>query len=380
MQDSGARSSAPVHDRSVLLSAACRRVFVGRGTNPGKEEPMQRKFFIALIVFVFSAGFSIRTVAAQESFYAGKNILIIVGFSPGGGYDTYARVIARHLGKHIPGNPAVTVDNMPGAGSLISANHIYKVAKPDGLTIGHFIGGLFLQQLLGKPGVEFDARRFEYIGVPGQDEFVIGLSKASGITSAEQWIASKTAIKLGGVASGSGTDDLPNVLRATIGLPIQLVSGYKGTADIRLAFANGEIQGLSNSWQSFKSTWRNELESKELMIVLQETLASHPDFPQVPMALNFAKTEEAKQLIRAVIQVHGPTVRPFVVPPGTPKERVEMLRKGFAETLKDPELLAEAKKANLEINPLDGAELERRVKEIFSLDPSLVEKLKQILK
>lgn len=341
---------------------------------------MQRKFFIALIVFVFSAGFSIRTVAAQESFYAGKNILIIVGFSPGGGYDTYARVIARHLGKHIPGNPAVTVDNMPGAGSLISANHIYKVAKPDGLTIGHFIGGLFLQQLLGKPGVEFDARRFEYIGVPGQDEFVIGLSKASGITSAEQWIASKTAIKLGGVASGSGTDDLPNVLRATIGLPIQLVSGYKGTADIRLAFANGEIQGLSNSWQSFKSTWRNELESKELMIVLQETLASHPDFPQVPMALNFAKTEEAKQLIRAVIQVHGPTVRPFVVPPGTPKERVEMLRKGFAETLKDPELLAEAKKANLEINPLDGAELERRVKEIFSLDPSLVEKLKQILK
>jgi hypothetical protein len=137
---------------------------------------------------------------------------------------------------------------------------------------------------------------------------------------------------------------------------------------------------LSNSWQSFKSTWRNELESKDLTIVLQETLAPHPDFPQVPMALNFAKMEEAKQLIRAVIQVHGPTVRPFVVAPGTPKDRVEILRKGFAETLKDPELLAEAKKANLEINPLDGTELERRVKEIFSLNPVLVEKMKQILK
>jgi tripartite-type tricarboxylate transporter receptor subunit TctC len=269
---------------------------------------------------------------------------------------------------------------MPGAGSLISANHIYKVAKPDGLTIGHFIGGLFLQQLLGKPGIEFDARRFEYVGVPGQDEFMLGISKASGITSAQQWLASKTPIKLGGVASGSGTDDLPNVLKATIGLPIQLVSGYKGTADIRLAFSNGEIQGLSNSWQSFKSTWRNELESRELMIVLQETLTAHPEFPQIPVALDFAKTEDAKQLIRTVIQVHGATVRPFVLPPGTPKERVEILRKGFSDALKDPELVAEAKKANLELNPLDGAELERRVKDIFSLNRSLVDKLKQILK
>jgi tripartite-type tricarboxylate transporter receptor subunit TctC len=269
---------------------------------------------------------------------------------------------------------------MSGAGSLILANHIYKVAKPDGLTIGHFIGGLFLQQLLGKPGIEFDARRFEYIGVPAQDEFVIGLSKASGITSAEQWMAAKTPIKLGGVASGSGTDDLPNILKATLGLPIQLVSGYKGTADIRLAFNNGEVQGLSNSWQSFRATWRNELATGERMIVLQETLTPHPEFPQVPLALNFAKTEEAKQLIRAVVQIHGPTVRPLVLSPGTPKERVQILRKGLADALKDPELLAEAKKANLELNPLEGAELERRIKEIFALDPSLIEKLKEILK
>lgn len=341
---------------------------------------MQRRFFIALVIFGISVELNIPTASSQEQFYAGKNILIIVGFSPGGGYDTYARLIARHLGKYIPGNPSVTVDNMPGAGSLISANHVYKIAKPDGLTIGHFIGGLFLQQLLGKPGIEFDARKFEYIGVPAQDEFMLGVSKASGISTAQQWLASKTPVKLGGVASGSGTDDLPNVLKATIGLPLQLVSGYKGTADIRLAFANGEIQGLSNSWQSFKSTWRNELESRELVIVLQETLTPHPDFPQTPVALKFAKSEEAKQLIRTVIQVHGPTVRPFVVPPGTPKERVDILRKGFADVLKDPELLAEARKANLDLNPLDGAELERRVKEILNLNPSLADKLKQILK
>jgi tripartite-type tricarboxylate transporter receptor subunit TctC len=341
---------------------------------------MYPNFFIAVIIFGLSGAFDIQTVSSQEQFFAGKNIRIIVGFTPGGGYDTYARLIARHLGKYIPGNPAVAVENMSGAGSLILANHIYKVAKPDGLTIGHFIGGLFLQQLLGKPGIEFDARRFEYIGVPAQDEFVIGLSKASGITSAEQWMAAKTPIKLGGVASGSGTDDLPNILKATLGLPIQLVSGYKGTADIRLAFNNGEVQGLSNSWQSFRATWRNELATGELMIVLQETLTPHPEFPQVPLALNFAKTEEAKQLIRAVVQIHGPTVRPLVLSPGTPKERVQILRKGLADALKDPELLAEAKKANLELNPLEGAELERRIKEIFALDPSLIEKLKEILK
>lgn len=341
---------------------------------------MGRRIFSALIVIGFSVAFRISAASSQEPFYKGKTIRIIVGFSPGGGYDTYARVIARHFSKYLPGNPTVAVENMAGAGSLISANHVYKVARPDGLTIGHFIGGLFLQQLLGKPGIEFDARRFEYIGVPAQDEFMIGISKASGITSAEQLMTAKTPIKLGGVSSGSGTDDLPNVLKATIGLPVQLVSGYKGTADIRLAFSSGEIQGLSNSWQSFRATWRKELESGELIVVLQETLTPHPELPHVPLAINLARTEEAKKLIRAVVQVHGPTVRPFALPPGTPKERVQILRKAFMEVMKDQELLAEAKKARLEINPLDGVELERGISEIFALDSALVNKLKDILR
>jgi tripartite-type tricarboxylate transporter receptor subunit TctC len=184
---------------------------------------MCRKVFSALVLMGFSLMFGINGASSQEAFYKGKSMRIIVGFSAGGGYDTYARLIARHLPKYIPGSPTVTVENMPGAGSLISANHLYRVAKPDGLTIGHFIGGLFLQQLLGRPGIEFDARKFEYIGVPAQDEFMLGVSKASGITNAEQLMASKTPIKFGGVATGSGTDDLPNVLKATIGLPVKLV-------------------------------------------------------------------------------------------------------------------------------------------------------------
>jgi len=321
-----------------------------------------------------------QAVHAQTNFFEGKTIRLIVGFTAGGGYDAYTRTIGRHMGKHVPGNPAIIVENMPGAGSMISANYIYKAAKPDGLTIGHFIGGLFLQQLLAKPGIEFDAAKFNYVGVPAQDNFVLGIAKSTGIVDVDSWLASKQVIKFGGVASGSGSDDIPNILKATIGLPIQLVSGYKGTADVRLAFNSGEVSGLSNSWESTKSTWRKELETGELKLVLQATLKPHPEFPKLPMALNYAKTEEAKRLISTVARVHGPTVRPYVLPPSTPKDRVQTIRKAFMDTMTDPEFLAEAKKVNLDINADDGAALEQNVKEILKLDPALIAKLKEVLK
>jgi tripartite-type tricarboxylate transporter receptor subunit TctC len=152
------------------------------------------KALILLSVIIAAAG---QPAYSAAPFYEGKAIRIIVGTAPGGGYDTYTRLIARHSSKHIPGNPTIIVDNMPGAGGLVSANHLFKVAKPDGLTVGHFVGGQFLQQLLGKPGIEFDALKFEYIGVPAQDNFVFGVAKAIGITSMEQWSASKTAVKFG---------------------------------------------------------------------------------------------------------------------------------------------------------------------------------------
>src|SRR2546425_9382894 len=173
---------------------------------------MFRNLAKILLVFLFSLTF-LKQSLAQAPFYKGKTVRIIVGASAGGGYDTYSRTIARHMGKHIPGNPVFVVDNMPGAGFLISANYMYKIAKPDGLTIGHFIGGLFLQQLLGKAGIEFDAAKFQYVGVPGQDNFVIGIAKASGILDVDSWLAAKQVVKFGGVASGSGSDDIPNVLK-----------------------------------------------------------------------------------------------------------------------------------------------------------------------
>jgi tripartite-type tricarboxylate transporter receptor subunit TctC len=317
---------------------------------------------------------------AQEPFYQGKTIRLIVGLAPGGGYDLYSRVIARQMGKHIPGNPTIVVDNMTGAGSVIAANYMFKAARPDGLTIGHILGGLFLQQLLENPAIEFDGRRFEYIGVPTQDHFLIGLSKATGITSFENWMATKKLVKLGGVTPGGATDDVPKVLAATLGLPIKVVTGYKGTGPIRLAFDSGEVDGVCNAWESFKSTWRKQIESGDVAIVLQGTVKAHPELPNVPVAFDFLKTEEARKLFQAVVRVHGPSTRPYFLPPGTPKERVQILRKAYMDTMKDPEFLADANKAKLDLNPDDGAGLERNVKEIFDLQPSLVAKLKEILK
>jgi len=342
---------------------------------------MSRKLsYLVLIIAIGLACICSAAHATTHDFYKGKTIRMIVGLAPGGGYDTYSRLIARHMGKYIPGNPAITVENMTGAGSLIAANHIYRAARPDGLTIGHILGGLFLQQLLEKPGIEFDGRKFEYIGVPAQDNFLIGLSKATGITSLEQWMASKTAVKLGGVTPGGATDDVPKVLAFALGLPIQVVSGYKGTSEIRLAFHSGEVQGVCNAWESFKSTWRKEVESGDVIFVLQATVKAHPELPKIPVAFDFLKTEEARKLFQVVVRVHGPSTRPYLLPPGTPKERVEVLRKAYMDTMKDPEFLAEAKKANLDINPDDGAGLERNVRDIFKLEPSLVAKLKEILK
>ena len=292
---------------------------------------------------------------AQEPFYKGKTVRVIVGGSAGGGYDTYTRVIARHLGRHVPGNPSFVVENMTGAGTLISANHVFKVAKPDGLTIGHFIGGLLLQQVLGKPGIEFEGQKFEYLGVPAQDNTVIGITKASGVTSIENWLATKTSLKFGGVGPGSATDDIAKVVRSTVGVPIQLVSGYKGTADIRLAINSGELHGIANSWESFKSGWSKEIESGAVMVVLQMVPnRRHPDLPNVPMITDIVKNEDARKIIQAGIYDYGAIARPYVLPPNTPKDRVLMLRKGLAETYRDPEFLADAQKARLDMDPLSG--------------------------
>jgi tripartite-type tricarboxylate transporter receptor subunit TctC len=316
---------------------------------------------------------------ATPEFYRGKTIRIVVGLAAGGGFDTYSRAIARHMGKHIPGHPAIIVENMTGAGSLIAANYVYKIAKPDGLTIGNFVGGLIGQQLLGNPGIEFDARKFEWIGVPVKDNVACALTKTSGIASVEQWMAAKTPVKLGATAPGSPTYDVPRLLTSTLGLPIHVVAGYKGTAEIRLAADGGEVAGGCWAWESIKATWRQALETGDVLIVLQTVPEAHPDLPSVPLAMSFAKTDEARQLIEAGIHDLSAITRPYSLPPGTPKERLQLLRQAFMDTLRDPEFVAEAEKSHLDIDPVPGDVMERIIAGLFTLEPPLLAKLKETL-
>jgi tripartite-type tricarboxylate transporter receptor subunit TctC len=318
---------------------------------------------------------------AQEPFYKGKTIRIIVGAAPGGGFDTYSRTIARHMGRHIPGNPTIIVENMPGAGFVIAVNHLYKVAKPDGLTIGNWIGTLVVSQVVGRKGLEFDVRKFEYIGSPVKNHDTCVLTKASGITNIEKWMGSKTPVKLGSTPPGSTTYENAAVLKEALGLPIQIVAGYKGTSEIRLAAEAGEVAGLCGlSWASAKSTWRRGLESGDAIVVLQNAPRPHPELSNVPLAINLAKTEEARKLIQVGIHDTGTMTYLYSLPPGTPKERVQMLRRAFQETMKDPEILAEAKKATLDLDPVSGEELERIIAAFFNLEPAIANKLKEVLK
>jgi len=338
---------------------------------------MDRIFtMLALLVAISPAG----NASAAEDFFRGKSMRIVVGFSAGGGFDTYARLIARHLSKHISGQPSIAVENMTGAGSLIAANHVYRVAKPDGLTIGHFIGGFFLGQVLGQPGIEFDARKFEFIGAPISDHVVCALTKASGITSMDKWMAAKTPVKMGGIAPGTSTpDNATRILKAALGLPIQVVTGYKGTADVRLAADSGEIAGGCWGWDSISVTWRKAIDTGDAVVVLQANRRNHPDLPNIPQAIKLAKTDEARKMIEVGIHGDSDIVRTYTLPPGTPKDRVQILRKAFETTLKDPEFVADAKKSHLNIDPIPPDEIEKDIAGLFKLDPSLLTKLKDVL-
>jgi len=342
---------------------------------------MLRRVFRLLLTLSMVAG-SVEASAAASSddgFYKGKTIRLIVAFSAGGGYDTYSRTIARHLGKYIPGNPTVVVDNMTGAGGIIHANYMFKQAKPDGLTIGNNSGGLFLQQVMGAKGIEFDGRSFEYLGAPAVDHLTCAISKASGITSLDKWIASREAVRFGGVGPGGFASDLPRVLQASLGLPLKVIDGYKGTSDIRLATESGELAGSCLSWDSYKTTWRKAIETGEVNVIIQVMPKKHPELLNVPLAMDYAKTDDPKRLIKYGAHDLAYSARPYFLAPGTPKARVQVLRKAFADALKDADLLSEAQKANFAIDYVSGEDLETIVHGLYRIEPAFAAKMKQIL-
>src|SRR4030095_5260831 len=226
-----------------------------------------RRVLLLGIIGCIAAATPASAASSDGEFYRNRVIRIIVGFSAGGGFDTYARTLSRAMGKYVPGNPSIIVENMTGAGSLISANHVYRVAKPDGLTIGAFNGNQILGQLVGAQGINFDARKMGWMGAPGYNHDLCVLSQKIGIASGEQWLAAKTPLKLGGSAPGTPTDDGPKILKEAIGLPLRLITGYKGTADIRVAVESGEVDGICGfSWASVRSTWRKAIESGQVIV------------------------------------------------------------------------------------------------------------------
>ena len=334
--------------------------------------------FQFLFVAFFCFAFFTSNAPAQE-FYKDKVIRIVLGTPPGGGFDVYSRTIAKHMVKHIPGNPTISMEYMPGAGMMIAANYLYNVAKPDGLTIGNWVGLLVLQQVFRAKGVEFDARKFEWIGAPKRDSPVCALTKASGIMNIDGWLAAKTPVKIGGIAPGASTSDIPRVLQAVLNLPLQLVEGYKGTAEIRLAADAREVSGGCWPWESMKVNWAPQLASGDVKVVLQAVAKKHPDLLDVPNAIDLVKTDEARHLIKAGITDPAVITQPYSLPPGTPKDRVKMLQDAFATTMKDPEFLSEAKKSNLEIDPISAKEMESIVRDFFALDAPLVAQLREIL-
>lgn len=294
--------------------------------------------------------------------------------------DIYARAIGRHLGRNIPGNPSVIVENMPGAGSLIAANYLYNQVKPDGLTIGSWIGGLVLQQVIGQQkGIEFDARKFEWIGLPAGDSSSCAVTKKGGVTNTDQWFTAKVPVKIGAMAPGSVTSDIPKILKAALNLPIQVVEGYKGTAEVRLAADSGEVDGGCWGWESLKIMWQNGIETGNTKVLIQMLPKKHPDLPDVPNALDLAKSDDARQLINIGIIDPATMVRALSLPPATPKDKVKILRDAFMATMKDPKFLAEAKTAQLDLNPMPGQEVEKIVQGFFTLQPSTVAKLRDVV-
>jgi tripartite-type tricarboxylate transporter receptor subunit TctC len=305
-------------------------------------------------------------------------ITFIVGYSPGGIYDQYTRLIARHITKYIPDQPNTIVENMTGAGGIIAANHLYNRAKPDGLTVAAWASPLILQQIMGNDATKFDARKVGWVGIPGPYDTACHFNRESGIKTVDDWFVSKRPVKISSIGPGTGLSDVPKLLKAALGLPLEVVEGYKGGAEARVAVENGEVDGLCASWQATKISWRSQMDSGKIQVVLQATLKSHPDLKDVPLANNYAKTDEARILLKVADNVHVYQF-PYSVAPGTPPERLQILQQAFIKTLRDPELVAEAKKAQLEVNAIDGPTTAKTFAGLYELSPMLIAKLKELL-
>jgi len=315
--------------------------------------------------------------AWAEDFYKDRTIRFIVGQAPGGGYDTYVRTIARHIGKHIPGKPATNVENMEGAGSLISANYVYRQASPDGLTLVNFNNSLVRQNGLGDPRIKIDFRKLGWVGAPSVGVPVCMVMGFSGLKTLDDVLKTKKPLKAGATRAGSAGYDLPLILNKTLGTNFEVISGFTGTATTRVALQKREINAFCSQWESMRVTARAMLDApgddKLIPFVISERWED-PEVKNLPLIKDAIKDPKKYAIFRAW-SAQMDFQRPLTVAPGTPKDRLAILRKALAETLKDPELLAEAKKAKLVITPVSGEKTEKLVDEILSMPAEVKQSL-----
>lgn len=327
--------------------------------------------FIALAATALMFGAWPSSSAAKD-FYQGKTITILVGYAAGGGYDTYARTFARHLGKHIPGHPNVIVQNMDGAGSLIDANYLYRKAKPDGLTIGSFGGGLVTQQAIGLEGIRFDARKFEWIGSLRSGSPVCAVMGFTGLKTLNDVLHSKKTLRIGSTGPGSTTDDLPKLMIGLMDAPFNVIRGYKGTSRVRIGMQRRELDGACWTWESMRETGRAMLDAKgddQLIPYVIEGNFDDPLVKNLPQFTNVIKGKDNLQAFNAWLNAYK-FFQPLSLPPGTPKARVDILRTALQETLQDPAFKADAKKSNLIVSSLSGEEISKLVNETLSISPT----------
>jgi len=327
---------------------------------------------VALVAAV--ALFSMPAARAQSvaEFYKGRSIDLDIGYSVGGGYDLYARLIARRLGGHIPGNPTVVPKNIEGAGSLRLANYLYAVAPKDGTVIGAISRGAAFDPLLNENGANFDASKFSWIGSANNEVSVCVALTSSGITKFDDLFTRQLTI--GSTGTGDDTYQFPALMNATLGTKFKIVTGYPGGNDVTLALERGEVEGRCGwSWSSLKATRLNWVVRKRIIILVQMSQSKHPDLPDVPLVMDLAKTSEQRQIFEMIFarQTMG---RPYAAPPELPADRLAALRKAFMDTMTDKEFLYDADQNKFEINPVNGDQLEALVKEIYRTPPEVVRK------
>jgi tripartite-type tricarboxylate transporter receptor subunit TctC len=290
-------------------------------------------------------------------------VSVVIGFSAGGGYDLYARLLARYMGKYIPGHPSLVPQNMPGAGSLKAAKYLYEIAPKDGSVIGTFSRSMPLAPVVGLEGANFDSRKFTWLGSMAKDVTMCVTSDKSGIKT---WAdALKTDFTVGGEGKGSDPDVFANVVRNVYGAKAKLVTGYPGTAEMFLAVERGELAGVCGvSYSTIMGRWADQLKQGQLHIIVQGGLEKHPALPNVPNMLDLASDGHQKTLMRLILAPQA-MARPFAAPPDIPADRAKALRDAFAAALKDPELRAEAQKQQIDIDLMPAAQLQTLLGELY---------------